>query len=78
MFTIDGIKLKLVKNFKYLGRQISSRDSNTPMIFMNLAKARKHLFCIFVFIATEGADPVVGGKIYVAAVLSVLLYGSDS
>ena len=40
-FTIDGVVLKKVENFKYLGRQISSRDSGTPALFMNLAKARK-------------------------------------
>ena len=41
-FTIDDIVLKKVENFKYLGRQISSRDSDAPALFMNLTKARKH------------------------------------
>ena len=40
-FTIDGTVLKKVENFKYLGRQISSRDSDAPALFMSLAKARK-------------------------------------
>ena len=42
-FTIDDCVLKKVENFKYLGRQISSRDSDAPALFMNLAKARKRL-----------------------------------
>ena len=36
-FTIDGVVLKKVENFKYLGHQISSRDSDAPALFMNLA-----------------------------------------
>ena len=40
-FTIDGVTLKKVENFKYLGRQVSSRDSDAPALFMNLTKARK-------------------------------------
>ena len=39
-FTIDGIVLKKVENFKYLGRQISSRDSDAPALFMKLSKAQ--------------------------------------
>ena len=75
-FTIDGVVLKKVENFKYLGRQISSRDSDAPALFMNLAKAQKRFARISNLIAREGADSAIGGRIYVAAVLAVLLYGS--
>ena len=77
-FTIDGVTLKKVENFKYLGRQISSRDSDAPALFMNLAKARKRFARISTLIAREGADSAIGGRIYVAAVLAVLLYGSET
>ena len=43
IFTINGVVLKKVENFKYLGRQISSRDSDTQVLFMNLAKGQKCL-----------------------------------
>ena len=72
-FTIDGVVLKKVENFNYLGRQISSRDSDAPALFMNLLKAR-----LSNLIAREGANVVVGGKIHVAAVLVVLFYGLES
>ena len=75
-FTIDDIVLKKVEKFKHLGRQISSRDSDAPALFMNLAKARKRFACISNLIAREGVDLAVGGRIYVAEVLAVLLYGS--
>ena len=77
-FTIDGVVLKKVEHFIYLGCQISSRDSDAPALFMNLAKAQKRLARIFNLIAREGADSAIGGRIYVAAVLAVLLYGSET
>jgi len=75
VFTIDGDELKKAENFK-LGRQISSRDSDFPALFLNLSKARKRLTRISRLLTRDGASPVVGGKFYVAAILSVLLYGS--
>ena len=74
MFTIDGDELKKAENFKYLGRQVSSRDSDFPALFLNLSKARKRLTRISRLLTRDGASPVVGGKFYVAAILSVLLY----
>ena len=41
---------------------------------MNPSKARKRLARIFNSIAREGTDPAIEGRIYVAAVLAVLLY----
>ena len=45
---------------------------------MNLSKARKRFSRISNLFAREGADAVVGGRIYVAVVLAVLLYGLES
>ena len=38
----------------------------------------KALARIFNLIAREGADSAIGGRIYVAAVLAVLLYGLET
>ena len=76
--TIDEVVLKKVEKSKYLGRQISSRDSDAPALFMNLAKARKRFAQISNLIAREGANSAIGGRIYVAEVLTVLLYGSET
>ena len=62
----------------YLGRQFCFTDSNALALFLNLAKAQKRLQRISRLIAREATDPVVGGKSYVAAVLSVLLFGSEA
>ena len=45
---------------------------------MNLAKERKRFARISNLIAREGVDSAVGGRIYVAAVLAVLLYCSKT
>jgi len=78
VFTIDGDELKKADNFKYLGRQISSRDSDLTALFLNLSKARKRLTRISRLLTRDGASPVVGGKFYVAAIVSVLLCGSKT
>ena len=77
-FTVDGAVLKKVENFKYLERQISSRDSDAPALFMNLAKAQKRLTRIFNLIDIEEADPDIRERIYVAVVLAVLFNGSET
>ena len=45
---------------------------------MNLSKAQKRLAQISNLIARERADLAIGGRIYVAAVLAVLLHGLES
>ena len=45
---------------------------------MNLAKARKCFARISTLIPREWADSAIGGRIYIAAVLAVLLYGSET
>ena len=45
---------------------------------MNISKARKHFSRIFNLIAREGADTVVGRRIYVAVDLAVVLYDLES
>ena len=71
---IDGVVLKKVENFKYFWCQISTRDVDSLALFINLAKVQKRLARICHFIARERADSAIGGRIYVASVLAVLLY----
>ena len=61
-----GVDLKKVENFKYVGRQIYDIDLDSTALFMNLCKACRRFTHHFWLIAREGADPIVGGKIYVA------------
>ena len=77
-FIIDGVVLKKVENFKYLGRQIKSRDSDALALLMNVTKAQKCFAYISNLIARKGTDSAIGGRIYVAVVSAVLLYGSET
>ena len=77
-FTIDGDVLEKVDGFRYLGRPISHVDSDQSALLHNLKKARKRLALILRLLVREGASPYVGGKFYIAAILSVLLYGLES
>ena len=45
---------------------------------MNLSKAQTRLSQISNLIAREGADPVIGGKIYVSVIIVVLIYGAET
>ena len=53
VITINGVDLKKIENFKYLGRQIYDTDLDSPALFMNLCKARKRLNRLFCLVARE-------------------------
>ena len=61
-----------------MGHQICFTGSDAPALFLNLAKDQKRLQHISCLITREAVDPAVGGKRYVVAVLSVLLFGSET
>ena len=75
-FTIDRDDLK------YAGRHICSIDSDAPALFLNLTKAPKpkrlHNVSLSCLITWDATYPIVGGTIYIAALLSVLLFGSET
>ena len=77
MFTIEGVDLKNIENFKYLGRQTCNINLDSQALFMNLCKVNKRLNHLFVLITREGAHagPVVRRQLYIVIVISVLLYG---
>jgi len=77
-FTINGTELKSVELFKYLGKHTSTTDSDWPALQKNLAKARKRWGLISRLLVSEGASAPVSGLFYKAAILTVLLYGSES
>ena len=74
VFTFDGDKVKKVENFKYLGHQISSKDSDFPALFLNLSKAsRKHLTRISRLFTRDRDSPSVSRRFYDAAIMLMLL-----
>jgi hypothetical protein len=78
VFTVKGAPLEGVSLFKYLGRPLSSLDSDWPAVYYNLKKARKRWARISRVLTREGADTRVSGMFYKAVVQSVLLYGCET
>ena len=77
-FTINGDELRSVETFKYLGRIVSSTDSDWPALKKNLTKARQRWAMISRVLVRDGADARISGMFYKAAVLTILLYGSET
>jgi len=65
-------------SFKYLGRVMSSNDSDWLVLQRNLVKARKCWAMISRFLGREGAAPCISGYFHKAAILVVALCGSES
>ena len=77
-FTLDGEELGKVDTFKYLGRTVSNIDLDRPALQKNLTKAQARFARISKVLTWEGATPRISGQFYRAAILSVLLYGSET
>jgi hypothetical protein len=78
VFTVNGVPLEGVSLFRYLGRPISSQDSDWPAVYYNLKKARKRWARVSRVLTREGADSRVCGMFYKAVVQSILLYGCET
>ena len=77
-FYAYGQELERVETFKYLGRLLSSMDSDWPALYSNLKKARQKWARLSCLLAREGASPRVSSMFYKAIIQSVLLYGSET
>jgi hypothetical protein len=77
-FTVYGKELEQVSVFKYLGRLLACNDKDTQVMWDNLAKAQKCWARISRVLRAENAKPRVCGVFYKAAVMSVLLFGSET
>jgi hypothetical protein len=77
-FTVNGCRIKNVREFKYLGRILENRDNDLPAVEQNLRKARQKWGRIGRILSKESAKPRVMASFYKAIIQSVLLYGAES
>jgi len=77
-FTTYGETLQTVRRFKYLGRIVLYDDNDTPAVRRNVKKARRTWGQFRKVLEKEEVPPRVAGMYYLAVVVSVLLYGSES
>ena len=77
-FSVKGVPLEQVPEFRYLGRLLSSTDDDWPTIYSNLSKARKRWGMVARVLTREGAAPRTSAIFYTAIVQSTLLYGVET
>jgi hypothetical protein len=78
-FSINGIAIKKVKSFKYLGRMLTETDDDLEAVELQLKKARMTWgrMCKILQKKTNG-NPRIMSIFYKTIIQSVLLYGSES
>ena len=67
-----------VKEFRYLGRILTSTDDDCPAVARNLKKARATWGRLARILGREGADPKVSRNFYIAVTQQVLFFGAES
>jgi hypothetical protein len=77
-FNVNGEEIETVNTFRYLGRELTSDDSDWEAVRRNLAKARARWGRLAKILSRDGASPKVMGQIFLAVVQSVLLFGSET
>ena len=70
--------IKLVTEFKYLGRILTAIDDDWPAVVGNHRKAKQSWGRLAKVLSREGADPKVSWKFYIAVTKAVLLLGSET
>jgi hypothetical protein len=78
IFSINGLPIECVKEFKYLGRYLSEDDNDWKAINWNIKRARISWGRLARILSTEKATSKSMASIYKAVVQAVLLYGSES
>lgn len=77
-FSLSDQPLPKVTTYRYLGRLLTSNDSDWPTLYHNLSKARRQWSCIARVLVTEHVQPKAAGMFYKAVVQSILLYCSET
>ena len=67
-----------MKEFRYLGRILTSTDDDWPAVARNLQKARATWGRLARILGREGADPQVSRNFYIAVTQQVLLFGAET
>ena len=77
-FTIGGVEIDRVKQFRYLGRVLDENDDDGHAAGRQLARARDKWRRFGHVLRSDGVNPRVMGYFYKAVVQAVLLYGSET
>lgn len=78
VFTINGVQIETVQQFKYLGRILDHCDNDEPAVDANLQRARYKWSRLAKVLKQQGANRKMMGSFYKAIVQAILLYGAES
>ena len=70
--------IKLVSEFKYLGRILTATDDDWSEVVGNLRKARRSWGRLSRVLSRKGTDPKVSRAYYIAVTQAVLIFGSET
>jgi len=78
VMTAGDTNLAQVTSFKYLGRWMSSDDSDSMAVTQNIAKARARWGQLCRLLTRQGASRTAMGLFYKATVQAILLHGAET
>ena len=70
--------MRVVTEFRYLGRVMTNTDDDCPAVAGNLRKARVTWGRLARILGREGADPKVSRNFSIAVTQQVLLFGAET
>lgn len=77
-FFVGGTQLKMVSEFRYLGRILSSDDSDLAACLRNISRARAKWGQLSRILRADGASPKTTARFYLVIVSAMLLYGCET
>jgi hypothetical protein len=79
VFYVGKVPLENVTEYKYLGRPLSSDDSDNAAVSLNISKATRTWFgTMYRILSSDGADSKTMAHFYLAMVQAKLLYGFET
>ncbi|MGL4351544.1 MAG: RNA-directed DNA polymerase [Plesiomonas shigelloides] len=75
---IGAQPIKVVGEFRYLGRVISHDDSDLPACVRNIQRARQKWGELSKLLRKEAASTALSARFYLVVVSAILLYGSET
>ena len=78
VFNAYGKRMESVKEFRYLGRILTSTDDDWPAVARNLQKARATWGRLARILGRVGADPKVSRNFYIAVTQQVFLFRAET
>ena len=70
--------LEIATSSKYLRNLLTTINYHWPAVIFNLKKFQKSWYQFFRILGREGADPKMSGRLYMAVVQAILIFGSET